>query len=119
MSLFHRSFSPVAFLLLCNQCIAADTSEVNQFPDPLCRLCRESAYGKYKKLCHGGQTCLLETVIATFGYEEIKSERPFVAEVPYARAAAKSNKPYRENRAFVYTRQDRNKATERELVDTG
>ena len=46
--------------------------------------------------------------------EGIKSERPFVAGVQYARAAAKSNKPYRENWSFVYTQQDRNKATERE-----
>jgi hypothetical protein len=35
MSLFHRSFFLVSFLLLCNQCIAADMSEVNQLPDPL------------------------------------------------------------------------------------
>jgi hypothetical protein len=46
--------------------------------------------------------------------EGIKSERPFVAEIQYARAAAKCNKPYRENRSFPYTQQDRNKATERE-----
>src|SRR5262245_42984568 len=46
--------------------------------------------------------------------EGIKSERTFVAQIQYARAAAKSNKPYRENRSFVYTQQDRNKATERE-----
>jgi hypothetical protein len=46
--------------------------------------------------------------------EGIKSERPFVAEIQYARAAAKSNKPYPENRSFVYTQQDRNKVTERE-----
>jgi hypothetical protein len=46
--------------------------------------------------------------------EGIKSELPFVAGVQYARAAAKSNKLYRENRSFVYTQQDRNKATERE-----
>ena len=35
MSLFHRSFFLVSLLLLCHQCIAADSSEVHQLPDPL------------------------------------------------------------------------------------
>ncbi|HYY27888.1 MAG TPA: hypothetical protein VE860_08095 [Chthoniobacterales bacterium] len=35
MSLLHRSSCLVSLLLLYNQCIAADTSEVNQFPDAL------------------------------------------------------------------------------------
>jgi hypothetical protein len=46
--------------------------------------------------------------------EAIKSERSAVADTQYTRLAAKSNKPHRENRSFVYTQQDRNKATERE-----
>src|SRR5262249_51878540 len=44
----------------------------------------------------------------------VKLGQPFVAEMQYARAAAKSNKPHRENRSFVYTQQDRDKAIERE-----
>jgi hypothetical protein len=46
--------------------------------------------------------------------EGIKSERAFVAEMQYARAAAKSNRPHRQNKFLVCTPQDRNKATERE-----
>ena len=43
-----------------------------------------------------------------------KSERASVAEIQYAGAAAKSNKPKRQNRSYVCTRQDWNKANERE-----
>jgi hypothetical protein len=46
--------------------------------------------------------------------EGIKSERALVAEMQYARAAAKSNRPHRQNKFLVCTPQDRNKATERE-----
>jgi ATP-dependent exoDNAse (exonuclease V) alpha subunit len=46
--------------------------------------------------------------------EGIKSERASVAEMQYARAAAKSNQPHRQNRSYVCTQQDLNKATERE-----
>jgi conjugative relaxase-like TrwC/TraI family protein len=46
--------------------------------------------------------------------EGIKSERASVAEMQYARAAAKSNQPHRQNRSYVCTQQDWNKATERE-----
>src|SRR5271166_5314039 len=46
--------------------------------------------------------------------EGIKAERASVAEMQYARAVAKSNQPHRQNRSFVCTQQDWNKATERE-----
>ncbi len=46
--------------------------------------------------------------------EGIKSERASVAEMQYARAAAKSNQPHRQNRSCLSTEQDWNKATERE-----
>jgi len=45
--------------------------------------------------------------------EGIKSERASVAEI-HAGAAAKSNKPKRQNRSYVWTQQDWNKANERE-----
>jgi hypothetical protein len=47
--------------------------------------------------------------------EGIKAERDFVAEMEYAGAAAKSNPPHRQNRSYMCTQQDRNKATGREL----
>jgi len=47
--------------------------------------------------------------------EGIKSERASAAEMRYARSAAKSNSPYRQNRSQVCAQQDWNKATEREL----
>ena len=46
--------------------------------------------------------------------EGIKSDWVSVAEMQYARAAAKSNQPHRQNRSYVCTQQDWNKATERE-----
>jgi hypothetical protein len=46
--------------------------------------------------------------------EGIKSERASVAEMQYARAAAKSNQPHRQNRSYARTQQDWNKATDRE-----
>ena len=46
--------------------------------------------------------------------EGIKSERAAVAEMHYARVAAKSNKPHRQNRSVVCTHQNWNKTTERE-----
>ena len=47
--------------------------------------------------------------------EGIKSERTSVAEMRYTGAGAKSNPPHRQNRSYVRTQQDWNKATEREL----
>ena len=49
--------------------------------------------------------------------EGIKSEWVSVAEMQYARAAAKSNPPHWQNRSYVCTQQDWNKATEREQND--
>jgi hypothetical protein len=46
--------------------------------------------------------------------EGIKSERASVAEMQYARAAAKSNQPQWQNRSVVCTHQNWNKTTERE-----
>jgi hypothetical protein len=43
--------------------------------------------------------------------EGIKAERASVAEMQYARAAARSNPPQRQNRSYVCTRQDWDKAT--------
>jgi hypothetical protein len=46
--------------------------------------------------------------------EGIKSEWVSVAEMQYARPAAKSNQPDRQNRSYVCTPQDWKKAPERE-----
>src|SRR6516165_1563900 len=46
--------------------------------------------------------------------EGIKSERACVTEMQYARSAAQSNRPKRQNRSYVWTQQDWNKANERE-----
>jgi hypothetical protein len=46
--------------------------------------------------------------------EGIKAERASVTEMQYARAAAKSNPPHWQNRSYLSTQQDWNKATERE-----